>query len=115
MSRNKILVAITLITAFFSFSSVQAAPVDINSADAQTLADSLNGIGTAKAKAIVDYRNANGEFKTLNDLSLVKGIGERTVLKNRDDIALNAEQLKKKVLLSSKAPVKAPVLKVANK
>ena len=96
MSRNKLIVIATLITSFFSFTSLQAAPVDINSADAQTLAASLNGIGAAKARAIVEYRTANGEFKSIAALSQVKGIGERTVLKNRDDIALNAKQLDSK-------------------
>ena len=106
MSRKQLLVIATLITSFFSFSSIHAAPVDVNSADAQTLAASLNGIGASKAQAIVEYRTANGEFKSISDLSLVKGIGERTVLKNRADIALNAEQLKQKYTNVS-VPVKA--------
>ena len=95
MSRNKIISAISLLASLFCFTSLHAAPVDINSADAQTLAASLNGIGASKGQAIVDYRSNNGKFNSISDLSLVKGIGERTVLRNRDDLALNQDQLSK--------------------
>ena len=93
MSRNKIISAVSLFASLFCFTSLHAAPVDINSADAQTLAASLNGIGASKAQAIVDYRSSNGKFNSISDLSLVKGIGERTVMRNRDDLALNQDQL----------------------
>lgn len=63
-----------------------ADPVDINSADAATLSKSLKGVGMAKAEAIVEYRKKHGPFKNADELSLVKGIGERTVDLNRDDI-----------------------------
>ena len=64
-------------------------PVDINRADAQTLADALDGIGLAKAKAIVDYRQAHGPFRSTEQLAGVKGIGARTVERNRANILLN--------------------------
>lgn len=63
-----------------------ADPVDINTADAATLSKSLKGVGMAKAEAIVEYRKKHGPFKNADELSLVKGIGERTVDINRDDI-----------------------------
>ena len=63
-----------------------AGPVDINTADAETISAELNGIGLAKAKAIVEYRKKYGPFKNPEDLSLVKGIGERTVEINRANI-----------------------------
>ncbi len=63
-----------------------ADPVDINTADAATLSKSLKGVGMAKAEAIVEYRKKHGPFKNADELSLVKGIGERTVDLNRDDI-----------------------------
>jgi len=62
--------------------------VDINTADAETLANVIDGIGMAKAQAIVDYRQANGPFKTVDDLVAVKGIGERTVERNRERLAV---------------------------
>ena len=52
-----------------------AAAVDVNTADAETLADRLIGIGAAKAKAIVAYRNQHGPFAGPEDLLAVKGIG----------------------------------------
>ena len=63
-----------------------ASPVNINTADAQTIAAALQGIGLSKARAIVEYREKHGPFKSADDLSLVKGIGERTVEINRSDI-----------------------------
>ena len=63
-----------------------AGPVDINTADAETISAELDGVGLAKARAIVEYRKKYGPFKSPADLSLVKGIGERTVEINRDNI-----------------------------
>jgi competence protein ComEA len=68
--------------------SVLAGPVDVNTADAATLSAELQGVGMSKALAIVEYREANGPFKSPDDLVLVKGIGERTVELNRDNILL---------------------------
>ena len=63
-----------------------AGPVDINRADAATIAKELNGVGAAKAKAIVEYREKNGSFKTADDLSKVKGIGAKMIERNRANI-----------------------------
>ena len=63
-----------------------AGPVNINTADAETISAELKGVGLAKAKAIVEYRKKHGPFRSADDLSLVKGIGERTVDINRADI-----------------------------
>ena len=63
-----------------------AGPVNINTADAETISESLQGVGLSKARAIVEYRQKHGPFKTPGDLSLVKGIGERTVELNRGNI-----------------------------
>ena len=63
--------------------------VDINTADAETISAELNGIGLSKAKAIVEYRTKHGPFASAEDLSLVKGIGERTVEKNLSDIKVS--------------------------
>ena len=71
-----------------------AGQVDINTADAETIAAELNGVGLSKAKAIVEYRTKHGPFRSVDDLSLVKGIGERTVDKNRSDIQVSTPKKK---------------------
>jgi len=73
---------------------VFAGPVDINTADAETISIELNGIGLAKAKAIVEYREKYGPFKNPEDLSLVKGIGDRTVELNRVNILVTPPKKK---------------------
>ena len=68
---------------------VLAGPVNINTADAETISAELKGIGLSKARAIVEYRRKHGPFRSADDLSLVKGIGERTVELNRSDIVVD--------------------------
>ena len=68
--------------------TLAAAQVDVNSADAKTLAETLNGIGLVKAEAIVAYRSTNGPFKTVDELAKVKGIGAKTIAANRDAIVI---------------------------
>ncbi|MGB5629009.1 MAG: helix-hairpin-helix domain-containing protein [Woeseiaceae bacterium] len=67
-----------------------AGPVDVNTADAETISEELKGIGLSKAKAIVEYREKHGPFRSADDLSLVKGIGDRTVELNRADIKVSS-------------------------
>ncbi|WP_372719051.1 ComEA family DNA-binding protein [Immundisolibacter sp.] len=66
-----------------------AATVDINCADAAALAAGLNGVGDAKAQAIVTHRAEMGLFKTADDLAAVKGIGAKTVEANRANITVS--------------------------
>jgi competence protein ComEA len=61
--------------------------ININTADVATLTE-LDGIGDAKAAAIVDYRKQHGPFKTIEQLADVKGIGEKFIEKNRDRITV---------------------------
>ncbi|VAW44316.1 hypothetical protein MNBD_GAMMA02-1212 [hydrothermal vent metagenome] len=76
-----------LITSALLAQSALAA-VNVNKADAAQIAEELKGIGLSKATAIVEYRTQNGPFKTVEQLSEVKGIGLKTVEKNRADILL---------------------------
>lgn len=62
---------------------VSLAAVNINTASADELDKQLTGIGPAKAKAIVDFREKNGPFKSVDDLTKVPGIKEATVNKLR--------------------------------
>ncbi|MEO7149644.1 MAG: helix-hairpin-helix domain-containing protein [Rhodanobacteraceae bacterium] len=66
-----------------------ATPVDVNHAAAAAIATSLDGIGLAKANAIVAWRNDHGSFKNADDLRQVKGIGDKTLERNRDAIRLS--------------------------
>jgi competence protein ComEA len=69
----------------FSANSV-ATPVNINTADAQKIADSLKMIGEKKAQSITEYRTKNGQFKNVDDLKKVAGIGDKIIEKNKEDI-----------------------------
>ena len=59
----------------------EVAKIDINSADEATLS-TLDGIGPAKAKAIIEYRNKNGKFKSIEEFEKVPGIGPATLKQN---------------------------------
>ena len=65
--------------------------VNINSADAETIASVLMGVGVEKAKAIVAYREQHGRFYVAEELTTVKGIGKNTVLKNEARIRIDDE------------------------
>lgn len=54
--------------------------VNINTADKKLLTE-LPGIGPVTAEAIIDYRQTNGRFKSIDELTKVKGIGEKTLAK----------------------------------
>jgi competence protein ComEA len=79
----------TLISlALVASPAVLAESVNINTADAQALAQVLDGVGPAKAKAIIEYRQTNGPFKTVDDLERVPGIGKSTMEKNRSRMSV---------------------------
>lgn len=65
------------------------AAVNINTATQSEL-ESVKGLGAAKAKAIIAYREKNGPFKSLDELDKVKGFGKATVEKLRPELAAEA-------------------------
>ncbi len=71
-----------------------AGPVNVNTADAETISAELKGIGLSKARAIVEYREKHGPFQSIEDLALVSGIGDRTLERNRADIRLSSAPAK---------------------
>jgi competence protein ComEA len=70
---------------------VWAGPVDINTADAATIAKELQGIGPNLAQAIVAYREKNGAFRNADELRKIKGIGAKVLERNRANIKLDAK------------------------
>jgi competence protein ComEA len=82
-----------LATGLFSIWAWAAQPVNVNAASAEELAEALKGVGMSKAEAIVNYRNEYGEFKHIDELVNVKGIGIRTVDINREYILLDNSKL----------------------
>jgi competence protein ComEA len=65
---------------------VWAGPVNINTADAESLSKELSGIGLSRAQAIVDFRNEYGRFESAEELVKVKGIGSRVLAANAGNI-----------------------------
>jgi competence protein ComEA len=61
--------------------------IDINNADIKTLT-SLKGIGKKKATAIIEYRNVNGNFTTIEELVNVEGIGKQVLLMNKEKLTI---------------------------
>lgn len=97
-SLGKVLVLSLL---FLSFNPAMAAnPVNINNADVDTLVQNIVGVGPKKAEAIVIYRKVHGPFKSVDDLTKVKGIGHRLVERNRESLTVssNSSQRVKELL-----------------
>jgi competence protein ComEA len=75
--------------ALFAMQSVFALPpgaVNVNTATAEQLAETLTGVGESKARAIVDYRETHGDFVDLDELMAVRGIGDHVIETNREKI-----------------------------
>ncbi|MBC53925.1 MAG: competence protein ComEA [Gammaproteobacteria bacterium] len=102
LSFKSFLFCLATCTAVFSVSvgaSAQESPasteivveqqVNINTADAETLALALDGVGMTRAMDIIAYREQNGEFETVEQLQEVSGIGPATLERNRARILLS--------------------------
>ncbi len=81
-----------LVAAMLLAPAAIAGPVNVNTADAKTLARELDGVGMAKAEAIVAYRQKNGPFKNADELAKVEGIGKKTIEQNRANLRFEAEK-----------------------
>ena len=86
---SRIFLGLMLSSAVYATTEPEfVAPVNINTASAEVLADALFGVGQAKAQAIVAYRLEHGPFKTPEDLVSVNGIGDTTLSKNLSKIVI---------------------------
>ncbi len=86
-----VVVLFALITVF-GIGPVNAEPVNINTADAKTLANALDGVGPAYSQRIVEYRKTHGRFESPQELMNVPGIGPKTLASNRKNILLSADE-----------------------
>lgn len=84
----KIIKLLIVTMALFFSALTWAAPVNINTADAKTIAKVVKGVGEKRAQAIVDYREKNGPYASVDDLVKIKGIGKKTVDKNRENMTV---------------------------
>jgi competence protein ComEA len=87
---TKLFVSLLAAMVLLASPQVNAGPVDINTADAATLAGAITGVGEKKAATIVAYRDAHGPFARVEDLSDVKGIGAGTIEKNRQNLEVGS-------------------------
>jgi competence protein ComEA len=85
---KRLFLSLLVSTAMLLSLQVNAGPVDINTADAATLAGAINGVGEKRAATIVAYRDEHGPFARIEDLSNVKGIGLGTIEKNRQNLVV---------------------------
>lgn len=81
----------TLLACLISLPLAAAESVNINTASAEEIAEALNGVGMSKAQKIIEYREQNGPFAHIDELVNVKGIGLRTLDKNRAMILLQED------------------------
>lgn len=76
--------------AAFAVSSLAiAGPVNVNTADAKTIAEELKGIGQVKAERIVAYRETNGRIESAEELVAIKGVGKKSLEANREFILVD--------------------------
>lgn len=88
---NKMMLGVLALVGMMVFPVFAA--VNINTATQSEL-ESVKGLGPAKAKAIIAYREANGAFKSVDELDKVKGFGKSSIDKLRGDLSTEADKAK---------------------
>lgn len=86
---KNIVLGLLLIFSGLSFTIQAEEPLDINSASAETIEQQLVGIGAVKAQSIVKYRQENGPFSSVDELTNVSGIGDKTLAKIRGQVIVS--------------------------
>lgn len=85
---NKFTNVICAIVGLLMLGVSYAEPININTASAEDIAANLKGVGAKQAAAIVEYRQQNGPFTSLESISKVKGVGAKTIANNQENILL---------------------------
>jgi competence protein ComEA len=88
MFKNILMALVLALSLNTAALAAEDAQVDVNTATAEQLAETLVGVGASKAEAIVAYREENGPFRHIDELINVRGIGMATVDNNRERIRL---------------------------
>jgi competence protein ComEA len=91
MSKSALMLKSLLVILLLAGAARADDRIDINTADAATLDRVLDGVGPSKAEAIVAHRTAHGAFRSVDELTEVKGIGLATIEQNRDRITVGAD------------------------
>ncbi len=86
---NKIQKCLLVLATLIAFPAFAA--VNINTASQSEL-EAVKGLGPAKAKAIIEYREANGNFKHLDELDHVKGFGRASIDKLKGELSVGSEK-----------------------
>jgi competence protein ComEA len=89
---KKLIKGVLLLLALMAFPAFAA--VNINTATQSEL-EGVRGLGPAKAKAIIAYRESNGGFKSLDELDNVKGFGKASIEKLKEELSVGPEKAKK--------------------
>jgi len=89
---NKLFKVLLVLSGLLAFPVFAA--VNINTATQSEL-EAVKGVGPAKAKAIIQYREANGNFKHVDELDKVKGFGKASIDKLKEALSVNPEHVKK--------------------
>ena len=84
----KVLLKTILVTILFFPGLLLAEVININTADKETLMTVMKGVGEKRAEAIIDYREKNGPFKSVDDLANISGIGESIIEDNRKNLTV---------------------------
>ncbi|MGH8030862.1 MAG: ComEA family DNA-binding protein [Luteimonas sp.] len=95
-----------LLSLALAGSALAIEKVNINTADAAAIDRVLVNIGPTKADAIVAYRKSNGAYKSVEQLAMVKGVGLKTIEKNRDRIEIGNASARKGVASAAKTTSK---------
>ena len=89
---KQVVAAAALGLSSLTFAAEPTTPVDVNTASAEVLAETMDGVGVKRARAIVQYREQHGAFSSVDQLAEVRGVSARIVERNRDRLTANTPE-----------------------